>query len=293
MREHLFPLAMELLRRQLVLGGVKSVLADLDGDQIHYFDLAGKNRGGPTVVLIHGLGSSAAGWSRVIFPFAKSAGRVLVPDMPGSGFGPLPRSGPLGFDGLLEFVDRFLEAKVGGPVVMIGNSLGGALVARFAARHPKKVRAAVLVAPAGAPLGPDKLKQTLTIYADGTEHGARELMRRVYVRPPPLLPTLFAPGMRNQLARPGVAKLIEEASRVEGLAPDEVRALSMPTLLLWGGQEKVLPFEGIDFFRQHLPSSAEINVIDGFGHCPQLERPRQLVGMIDSFLRRRLDPLPA
>ena len=60
----------------------------------------------------------------------------------------------------------------------------------------------------------------------------------------------------------------------------------MPTLLLWGAAEKLLPYEGIDWFRAHLPGHAEVEVVRGFGHLPQVERPAQLVQRLVQFADR-------
>ncbi|HYY53050.1 MAG TPA: alpha/beta hydrolase, partial [Myxococcales bacterium] len=60
----------------------------------------------------------------------------------------------------------------------------------------------------------------------------------------------------------------------------------MPTLLIWGESEKLLPYESIDFFRQYLPGSAEIRVVKGFGHVPQMERPGELVRHLIDFADR-------
>ena len=60
----------------------------------------------------------------------------------------------------------------------------------------------------------------------------------------------------------------------------------MPTLLVWGKSEKVLPYEGLEYFRAHLPSHAEIHEVQGFGHIPQMERPLELVELLMGFARR-------
>ena len=52
--------------------------------------------------------------------------------------------------------------------------------------------------------------------------------------------------------------------------------------------ERLLPYEGVGYFRAHLPPSAEGVEVDGFGHSPQLERPRELCARIIDFLDWRL-----
>ena len=50
-----------------------------------------------------------------------------------------------------------------------------------------------------------------------------------------------------------------------------VRALTMPVLLLWGAEERVLPSSGLAFFREHLPAHARVEVVAGVGHSPQVD----------------------
>ena len=70
---------------------------------------------------------------------------------------------------------------------------------------------------------------------------------------------------------------------------EQLRALPMPTLLIWGQSEKLLPYEGLDFFRAHLPAHAEIHEVKGFGHMPQMEHPAGLRGA-RSEIRREPRP---
>jgi pimeloyl-ACP methyl ester carboxylesterase len=52
---------------------------------------------------------------------------------------------------------------------------------------------------------------------------------------------------------------------------------------LWGKSEKLLPFESVEYFRAHLPRQAGIEIVEGFGHVPQLERPKELVRRLSVF----------
>jgi hypothetical protein len=53
--------------------------------------------------------------------------------------------------------------------------------------------------------------------------------------------------------------------------------------MLWGASEKLLPHEQLDWYRAHLPAGARIEVVPGFGHVPQMERPRELVERLHDF----------
>ena len=57
-------------------------------------------------------------------------------------------------------------------------------------------------------------------------------------------------------------------------------------LLLWGGSERLLPAETLEYYRAHLPPHAQVRVVEGFGHVPQVERPRETHAAIRKFLGR-------
>jgi len=61
------------------------------------------------------------------------------------------------------------------------------------------------------------------------------------------------------------------------------RGLALPLLLLWGRSERLLPYVGIDYFRAHLPASAQIHEVPGFGHIPQIERPFEVAQRLIRF----------
>lgn len=80
------------------------------------------------------------------------------------------------------------------------------------------------------------------------------------------------------------------------LTVDELRALTMPVLLLWGAEERVLPSTGQDFFREHLwPPHARIEVVAGVGHSPQVDDCEGTARRLLDFLRETAGrgPTPA
>lgn len=117
---------------------------DLDGP-MHYVVHDGPPDA-PTIVCVHGLGGSHANWSSIT-PLLIRQYRVLTPDLAGFGLtvgGPRSSSVPAN-RGLL---DRFLSEVADGPVILMGNSMGGLISAMEAAENPAAVSHLVLVDPA-------------------------------------------------------------------------------------------------------------------------------------------------
>lgn len=94
---------------------------------------------GPTLLLVHGDGESAAGW-RCVMPALARTHRVVAPSLPGHGDTAKPDTdhSPVY---LAEFVHRFIETLNLGPTAVLGNSLGGAVAARHALANPHRVEA--------------------------------------------------------------------------------------------------------------------------------------------------------
>src|SRR5436190_19041052 len=114
------------------------------------------------MVLVHGLGGSHVNWAAVGPPLA-AHGRVLAPDLAGFGRTPLAgRSAEVHANHAL--LDRVLDTIADGPVILVGNSMGGLLAMLEAANRPDKVAALVLVGPAQPRLR--GLRAALPMWAD-------------------------------------------------------------------------------------------------------------------------------
>lgn len=269
------------VRRRLIAAGVSSDLHLVAGHSVHAYRVAGTGVG-PPVVLVHGLGGSANGWVRILRLLARDFSEIYAVDLPGSGFSPLPASGPLTLEEQLGVLHAFCREVVKAPAFVVGNSLGGALSVILAATHPEDVAALGLVAPAGGQMTRESLTELLRTLDVRTTRDAVRLTRRLFHRAP-LVAILFAPELKKMHARPAVRALRDHAHQRHHIPPDLIATLRAPTLLLWGASEKLLPREQLDWYRAHLPAGTRIEVVQGFGHVPQVERPRELVQRLRSF----------
>ncbi len=261
--------------------GVASDLHPVAGHSVHAYRVPGRGEG-PPVLLVHGLGGSANGWVRVLRPLARDFSAVYALDLPGNGFSPLPASGPLTLEEQLGVLHAFCQEVVKAPAFVVGNSLGGALSLILAAVHPEDVAALGLVSPAGGQMTPESMAELMRALDVRTTADAVRLTRRLFHRAP-LVAILFAPELKKMHATPAVRALRTHAQERHHIPPELLLGLRAPTLLLWGASEKLLPREQLDWYRAHLPSGARIEVVPGFGHVPQMERPRELVQRLRGF----------
>lgn len=269
------------VRRRLIAAGVSSGLQRVGGHLVHAYRVRGTGVG-PPVVLVHGLGGSANGWVRVLQALGRDFSTVHALDLPGNGFSPLPESGPLTLEQHLEVLHAFCRDVVKEPAFVVGNSLGGALSIVLAATHPEDVLALGLVAPAGGEMTRASMVELMDTLDVRTTGDAVRLTRRLFHRAP-LVAILFAPELKKTHATPAVRALRAHAHVHQHIPPEVIAAVRAPTLLLWGASEKLLPHEQLDWYRAHLPPGAQIEVVPGFGHVPQMERPRELVLRLHDF----------
>lgn len=111
---------------------------------------------GPTIVLVHGLGSRDEHWLPVARLLANHH-RVVLVDLPGHGASPMPD--PFSLDRAIAALDLALARETArGPCILVGHSVGGLIATGEALAHPDRVRGLVLVETALKPqvVGPDR-----------------------------------------------------------------------------------------------------------------------------------------
>lgn len=246
--------------------------------------LSGPGRGAlPPVVLVHGIGATATSFAPLIARLVPHVRRIGAPDLPGHGLSEAPRAAlepERLLDSMVDVLDR-LETE---PFVLCGSSLGGAVALRYARERPERVRALVLLSPAGAPMSDVELDEVRRIFHMPTNAHARAFMARLYHRAPPIA-ALFASGVRARMQGPVVRSLLAGARPEHHAPPDELARLRVPTLLVWGRSERILPASGLTYFRAHLPESARIEEPEGLGHTPHADDPRYVARRIVELAR--------
>lgn len=269
------------VQQVLVARGAFAGQVDIGDYKLHHLRVAGPGKG-PPLLLVHGLAGTAASFSRILFPLAQRYRQVWAVDLPGHGFSPPPRRGKVTLERQLAALQRFHQEVIGEPVVLVGNSLGGAMTMELAAKAPDRVRGIALLAPAGAQVPPERFEELIQCLRVQTPAETRALLRRLFVQVPPLA-LAIAGQLKKMYGCDSVRSLLDDALARPFLDPQTLGAIKQPVLLLWGGSEKLLPAEGVDYFRTHLPPHAQVEVVKGWGHVPQLEHPAAVVDRLTRF----------
>ncbi|EYF08813.1 alpha/beta fold hydrolase [Chondromyces apiculatus] len=277
----LIPFAERLAQRALTARGVQSRFVETSVARQHLYDAPGTGPL-PTMVVIHGISSSALGFAPVIERLRRKARRVIVPEMPGHGFSSDPQV-PLTVELLMESMTELLDRELTEPAILCGNSLGGAVSLRYALERPERVRGLVLTSPAGAIMEAAEMEALLAGFkmrsrADGVAFLARLNGRRSWYLP------LLAPDVVRQFSREVIRSLTGAVRADHAFTPEQLSELKMPILLLWGTADQLLPTSSLAYFRRHLPAHAQIEE-PALGHCPHLDDPRWLSHRIVTFAR--------
>jgi len=204
---------------------------------------------GPPMVLLHGPGESAVNW-RWVIPELTTTHRIVAPDLPAHGQTE-EGDGRWSLQGVLGWLGDLVERTCPRPPVLVGHVLGGALAARFAARHGDRLRRLVLVDSLG--LGRFRpslpfLFNLLRFQALPSEGTYRRFMRQCAFDLDALQDrmgerwTTFR-SYNLALARSAKARAAGRMLRDLGLPripPDELGRIETPTDLIWGRHDRAL-----------------------------------------------------
>ena len=283
------------------------------GGPVHMVDYGGR-ADGPTVVLVHGLGGSHLNWD-LFAPLLTPHARVLSLDLPGFG-----RSEPGDRQATVHanrsVLDRFIREVAGGPVVLIGNSMGGMISVLETAASPQLVRGLVLLDPAVP--GPRRSLDPLVaatfaayalpgvgervIRARRAKIGPRaqviDMLRLCGVSPSAVPSALIDRSVALVAARQDVAGMdrafLTAARSLLRVLVDPRRYrramadIRVPVLLVHGTDDRLVSVANArDVSRRH-PDWRYLELI-GVGHVPQLQVPDRLAGAVLGWL----EELPA
>jgi pimeloyl-ACP methyl ester carboxylesterase len=234
---------------------------EVGGVSVRYIE-SGVSNPGPPLILIHGFQSGADLWYPHTFSALATERHVIALDLPGFAYS--DRLASYSTDAYGTFMNAFLDTLGYSEIDLLGHSMGGQIAIATAAARPERVRRLILVASAGL-TRPDSLLASLAMLVD---RGAFHF--RLY----PALARL----MLRAAARRDCIKMLKEDT-VYGLLSD----LNMPTLIVWGSRDRVVPLEHATIFARAIPN-ARLYIMRGCGHMPHYQKHAQFEKAVLHFL---------
>ena len=276
-----------LFEHRLRIDDVDTRVLELEGD-------------GPTLLLLHGWGDSADTWRPLLDRLGRAGRSAIAVDMPGYG-----TATPFGPGALLPQLDAFagtlverIVAESGDEVVVAGNSLGGVVALRLAERADLPLAGVVPIAPAGLdmprwfeivdrdPVVRTLLSLPVPIPRAVLQRGVGEVYRRLaFSRPGLADPRLVGMFAAHHADRRSVLRLLDSGRRLLPeltTSPFDFTRVKVPVLLVWGTLDRMVSHRGVEKVLSGIPDT-QVELFEGVGHCPQLEAPDRLAGLLLEF----------
>jgi len=254
---------------------------EIDGNKVRYLESGDSKK---TLVLVHGLGASAERWDQVI-PLFDDDYRVIVPDLIGFGYSdkPLVDYTPEFFS---EFLKKFFVAIEIKRPNLIGSSLGGQVSAEFTASYPQDVEKLILVSPSGAMKQSTPALDAYIMAAlypnEESAKNAFELMDGSGKHTPQEIVDGFVERMQLPNAKLAFMSTLLGLKNSK-LISSKLQSISTPTLIIWGGNDPVIPINHADSFVSAI-QDCRFFKMDGCGHTPYVQDPHVFASKVLEFL---------
>ncbi len=252
---------------------------------------------GDPILCLHGLGASLYSWRHFIGPFSQNNKLILV-DFKGCGKSPKPFYSHYSTEEKADDIYNLIIRDDLTNLTLIGNSLGGAVSMMVAIRlleeQPGRLSKLVLIDSAGDKSAiPRHVKLvrsfvgTPILYLAPSKLAARMTLRQCYYDTRKATREQVKAYAAPFASRAGRHALLQT---VRHCVPDQVDELvgklpliTVPTLILWGREDKVMPLRVGQLLHQAIPNST-FEIIEECGHIPQEEKPDETIARISKFL---------
>ncbi len=253
-------------------------------------------RAAPVLVLVHGSSASLQTWEPWVERLSDDY-RIISYDQPGHGLtGPTP-DGNYDTDIFVETLDGVANALGLTDFVVAGNSMGGWVAWNYALAHGNRLNGLVLIDASGVP---DAEPRKLPI---GFRIAQMPVISRLMqkITPRSMVETSLRQSVSNQaivddimvdryydlLLYPGNRAATGARGRAERTvaSPETMAAIAVPTLVIWGEEDTLVPLSSGQWFDAHIPDSVLI-VYPGIGHIPMEETPDRSAADMRAWLDR-------
>ena len=229
---------------------------------------------GPAVVILHHSWGSP-GW----LPFhdrLAEGHRVIVPDMPGWGGSERPAWARDPRD-IAIITTRLLSRLELDDVKLVGLGFGGYVAAELATMNPSRLAHLILVGAAGLQPKTGEITDQMMLshrkYIEESFRDAETYTGYVGEEPPDDIRQLW------DLSREMTARVTWKPYMFNRRLTPLLGDLDVPTLIVWGERDKVVPFACAGQFAAAIPN-ARVEVVEGAGHVVELEEPEQLAALV-------------
>ncbi|HAU22411.1 MAG TPA: alpha/beta hydrolase [Erythrobacter sp.] len=278
-------------------GAPPSQFVELDnGLTVHLRDEGPEdgNADAKVIVLLHGSNADLHTWQPWVDALRPDY-RVIRLDQRGHGLTGAAQDNDYQLESFTGDLSKVLDSLGVDRFVLAGNSMGGWIAAGYALANPDRLTGLVLVDASGAPI--KRESEPPLGFQIAQTPGLRDLAK--HFLPRSVIESSLSQSVANQeivtdeevdryweLARyPGNREATMHRFRTERreYTAEEISALRVPTLVMWGEKDSLIPLAAGEWYAQHLPNSKLVTYPE-FGHIPQQENPVQSAADLRAWL---------
>ncbi|HEX2212502.1 MAG TPA: alpha/beta fold hydrolase [Mycobacterium sp.] len=269
---------------------------ELHGDRVAYRE-AGS--GDEAVLLIHGMAGSSETW-RAVMPRLSLKYRVVAPDLLGHGKSDKPR-GDYSLGAFAVWLRDLLDELGITRATIVGQSLGGGVAMQFVYQHRDYCQRLVLISSGG--LGPDVGWTLRLLSAPGSEFILPIIAPQAILTAGNKLRGWFSSAgiqsprgaemwsayssLSDAQTRHAFLRTLRSVVDYRGQAVSALNRLhvaaDIPIMAIWGDQDRIIPVDHAYVAQQSRPDS-RLEVFEGVGHFPHVERPDEVAELLDDFI---------
>lgn len=241
------------------------------------FEFIETGGGDVNVLMLHGLFGSLSNFESLLNAFGERY-NIIVPLLP---ILTAPKE-EVGLDGLLRFINGFVEFKNLSNLHVLGNSLGGHLAQIFTLANPDKISSLILTGSSGLfenPMGSSWPRRESYDYVEGKVQS-----------------TFYDPKMARKEMVDEVFAIVNDRMKVIRIVltaksairhnlADKLQDIKVPTLLVWGKQDEITPAFVAEKFDELLPDSTLV-LLDECGHAAMMEKPDEFNQAFHEFIQK-------
>ena len=267
---------------------------EIVGARVNYVEIGD----GPPLLFVHGLSGCWQNWLENIPYFARSH-RVIAVDLPGFGASPMP-PWELTIPAYGRFLRDFCERLGVDRCSLVGNSMGGFVATEVAITDPERVDDLTLVSAAGITWARARREPAEMLARVGRAAAPLVLrfelsaIRRPRIRELAFRGVFHDPNaLRREMLWENVVPAFQSPGTFDSMRNlvghdirDRLEEIGVPTLIVWGRNDRVVPIPAAFSYKKRIGDNAELIIFDECGHVPQIERPVRFNRVVEKFLAR-------
>ncbi len=268
---------------------------DVVGAKVNYVEMGE----GTPVLFVHGLAGAWQNWLEQIPHFARTH-RAIAMDLPGFGASPMP-PWEISIPAYGRFLRDFCERIGVDRCSVVGNSMGGFISTELAITEPDRVDDLTLVSAAGITWARARREPAEVLARIGRAGAPLALkfqmsgIKRAKFRHRAFRGVFHDPnGLRREMLWENVVPALQSPGYFDAMTNlvgydirHRLEEIEVPTLIVWGRNDRVVPVPAALSYRKRIGDNAELVIFDECGHVPQMERPVRFNRVLEDFLERK------